>query len=96
VPKVARAHAGRDHQIIERDLADAYPRGGRLNRAGSNVDARNLRQEYAEVSLPHLELTDRCCDFGGREDRRRDLIEQRLKYMMVAAVDQDDLSIGIP
>ena len=45
VPEVARPHAGRDHQIIERDLADADARGGRLNRAGSNVDARDLRQE---------------------------------------------------
>jgi hypothetical protein len=96
MPEVARAHASRYHQIIERDLADACARGGRLNRTGSNVDARNLSQEYAEVSLLHLELTDRHGDFGGSEDRRRHLIEQRLKYVVVAAVDQDDLSIGVP
>ena len=39
VPEVAGTHAGRDHQIVEHDLADADARGGRLNRAGSNVDA---------------------------------------------------------
>src|SRR5208282_5359427 len=49
VPEVARAHAGRDHQIIERDLADAHARGGRLDRAISKVDARDLRQEHVEV-----------------------------------------------
>jgi hypothetical protein len=51
VPEVAWEHAGRDHQIIESNLADAQARGGRLNRAGSNVDAGDLRQEYAEVLL---------------------------------------------
>src|SRR5262249_2494601 len=87
VPEVARAHAGRDHQIIERNLADAGARGGRLNRAGSKVDSGDLRQEHAGVLLLRLELTDWRSDLGGREDRRRHLIEQRLKDVMVAAVD---------
>ena len=34
-------------------------------------------------------------DLGGRQDRRRHLREQRLKYVVVAAVDQHDLSIGV-
>ena len=33
---------------------------------------------------------------SARYERRRHLIEQRLKYVMVAAVDQDDLRIGVP
>src|SRR6516164_2345455 len=96
MPEVARAHAGSDHQIIKHDLADAYARGGRLDGAGSNVDASDIRQEYADVSLLRLELTDGRGDLGGREDRRRHLIEQRLKYVVVAAVDQYDLGIGVP
>jgi hypothetical protein len=60
-------------------------RGGRLNRAGSNVDAGDLRQEYADVTLLRLELTGRRSDLGGREDRRRHLIEQRLNCVVVAA-----------
>jgi hypothetical protein len=55
-----------------------------------------LCQEYAEVSLPHLELTDWRSDLGGREDRRRHLVEQRLKYVVVAPVDQDDLGFRVP
>src|SRR5262249_58313347 len=94
--EIAGAHAGRDHQIIERNLADAGAGGGRLNRARSNIDAGDLRQEYADVSLLRLELTDWRRDLGGREDRRRHLIEQRLKYVMVAAGHQDDLDIGVP
>ena len=35
-------------------------------------------------------------DLGGREDRRRHLIEQWLKYVVVAAVDQHDLGISVP
>jgi len=77
-------------------LRTPAPGGGRLNRAGSNVDAGDLRQEYADVWLLRLELTDRRSDLGGREDGRRHLIEQRLKYVVVAAVDQYDLSIGVP
>ena len=72
------------------------PGAGRLDRAGSNVDAGDLRQEYAEVSLLRLELTDRRSDLGGREDRRRHLVEQRLKYVVIAPVDQHDLGIGVP
>src|SRR5580704_7321758 len=96
VPEIAGTHTGRDHQIIERNLADARARGGRLNRAGSNVDAGDLRQEYADVSLLRLKLADRRSDLSGREDGRRHLIEQRLKYVVVAAVYQDDLGIGVP
>jgi hypothetical protein len=32
----------------------------------------------------------------GREDRRGHLIEQRLKYVVVAAIDQYDFRIGVP
>src|SRR5262249_6633827 len=96
VPEVARAHAGRDHQIIERDLADPRARGGRLNRAGGNINAGDLRQEDADVSLLRLELADRRGDLGGREDGGCHLIEQRLKNVVVAAIDQDDLDIGAP
>ncbi|MEA2789565.1 MAG: hypothetical protein QOG73_1971, partial [Acetobacteraceae bacterium] len=48
------------------------------------------------ISLLHLELTDWRGDVSGREERRRHLIQQRLKYVVIAAVDQDDLGIGVP
>src|SRR5262249_62270264 len=85
VPEITGAHAGRDHQIIEPNLANARARGGGLNRAGSNVDAGDLRQEYGDVSLLRLELTDWRSDLGGGGDRCRHLIEQRLEDGGVAA-----------
>jgi hypothetical protein len=96
VSEVARVHAGCNHQIIERDLAHAHAWGGRLDCAGSNVDTGDLRQDYAEVLLLHLDPTDGCGDVSRREDRRRHLIQQRLKYVVIAAVDQDDFGIGLP
>src|SRR5262249_42534377 len=78
------------------DLADAHARGVRLDRAGSNVNAGDLREEYADVSLLCLELTDRRRDLGRREDRRGHLIEQRLKYVVGTPVDQYDLDVGVP
>ena len=72
--EIARAHAGCDHQKIECNLANAGPRTGRIDRAVSEANAGDLRQEYAEVSLLHLELTDWRSDLGGREDRRRHLV----------------------
>src|ERR1700756_5190535 len=68
------------------------PPASRRNRRGlalPKLDGCSLSQEYTEVSLLHLELPDRYGDFGGRKDRRLHLIEQRLKYVVVAAVDQD-------
>jgi hypothetical protein len=61
-------------------------------------DLRQLRQGPHELHaggtcadqnerLLRLELTDRRRDLGGRENRRGHLIEQRLKYVVVAAVD---------
>jgi hypothetical protein len=44
----------------------------------------------------YLELTDRRGDLGRGEDHCRHLVQQRLKYVVVAAVDQDDLGIGMP
>src|SRR6516164_2757059 len=96
VPEVARAHAGRDQQIVVGDLADAHARGRCLDGAGNNIDAGDLRQEHAEVSLLDLELSDRRRDIGGREHCRRHLIEQWLEYVVVAAIDQDDIDISVP
>src|SRR6516164_6366562 len=96
VTEIVRAHAGRDHQIIERDLADARARGGCFDCARSNVDAGDFSQEYGDVLPLRLKLTNRRSDLGRREDRCGHLIEQRLKYVVVAAVNQYDLGIGVP
>jgi hypothetical protein len=39
--------------------------------------------------------TDRRGNVTGRERRRRDLIQERLKDVMVAAIDQRDTYVGV-
>ena len=46
-PLLYQVDAGRDHQIIASNLAGARAVEGRLNRAGSIVNAGDLRQDYA-------------------------------------------------
>ena len=41
-----------------------------------------------------LELTNGRGDLGGRENRGRHLVEQRLKDVMIASIDQNDLGIA--
>jgi hypothetical protein len=60
----ARAHAGRDYQIIERDPADAYP-GEDASIVHEATMAPAPGQEYAEVSVLYLELTDRPANSAG-------------------------------
>src|SRR4029077_4935632 len=48
-----------------------------------------------DVSLLRLKLTDRRSNFGGREDGGCHLIEQGLKYVVVAPIDHDELDIGM-
>jgi hypothetical protein len=67
VPEVTGSHAGRDHQIIERNSADANALRGCLDCAGSNVDGGDLSQEDDDVRLLRLKLTDRSGDLGGGE-----------------------------
>ena len=48
-----------------------------------------------EIFLLLPELTERRGDVGGCENRRRHLVEQRLKDVVIAAIDQMDFRIGI-
>src|SRR5262249_8468349 len=61
----------------------------------SDVDASDLCQQNAQVSLLDFELPNGRGDLRRREDRRRHLVEQWLKYVMIAAVDQDDIEISV-
>ena len=57
----------------------------------AGVDAADGRKQRRHVLASAYEITDRPGDLGGGQRRGRDLIEQRLKQMMVAAVHQRNL-----
>ncbi len=56
------------------------PRGG--------VDALDRAQQGGDVLAPAEQAADRPGDLGGRQDRGRHLIEQRLDQVVVALLDQ--------
>jgi hypothetical protein len=59
------------------------------------VDALDLGQEHADVLLFAHDGSDRNSDLARRQARHRDLVEQRLKQVVVLPVDQGDVDIGL-
>src|ERR1700692_4454296 len=92
--EIARTHSGRDHQEVVLEFSTANPRANGLDGASSKVDALNLRQQHAEVFLFRLELPDRRRYLGWRQNSGGDLVQERLKDMVIAPVDQRDFDIG--
>jgi hypothetical protein len=86
VAEIGVPRPSRDDQIVVRDapLIDQHL-------AGCSVDVGNPAENHLGVALPAQDGTDRLGDVGGRERCGRDLIEQRLKQVIVAAVDHRDL-----
>src|SRR5260370_41889889 len=91
--EIARTHAGGDDQEIVFECLNAQSRANRLNCASSQIDAFNLGQQNAEVLLLCFKLTDRRRNLRSRQNRCRDLIQERLKNMAVTPVDQQNLDI---
>ena len=60
------------------------------------VDMRNLPQHYRSVLLIAQDAPGRRRDVGGRESGSRHLIEQRLKEMIIVAVDHSYVERGMP
>src|SRR6202035_2734928 len=85
--EIARTHSGGDHQEVVLECSTANPRANSLNGASSHVDALNLGQQYAEILLFGLKLTDRCRYLGRRQNSGGDLIQERLKNMVVSPVN---------
>jgi hypothetical protein len=91
VPEVAVLRPGREDQELVRDPA---------------VTARDpaLREidvlDGPEVDLDvrgALELRpDRHCDVGGVEPRGRDLVQQRLEQVVIAAIDDGHVDVAVP
>jgi hypothetical protein len=96
VPEIARTHASSDDKEVEREPALTEPGAGHFHHPGPELDVGNISQHNVEVRLLSLELADRRRNFGRREHRGGDLIQQWLKNMMIAPIDQDDLDIGPP
>src|ERR1700722_2139384 len=67
-----------------------------IDKTRIQIDGRNIGEHHREIFLFLPELAKRRGDVGGGDDGGCDLVEQRLKDVVVAAVDQYDLGIGVP
>ncbi len=63
-----------------------------MDAARSSVEADDLVHQDFGVAVVAQDGADRLRDVSGREDRERNLIEQRLKGVVVLAVDDRDIN----
>ncbi len=85
VAEVGMRGAAGDQQIVVVDAAAVQvnaPRGG--------IDARDLAHEHGDIALLAQDVAQRRGDRRRRQARGRDLVQQRLEQVMVAAIDQRD------
>src|SRR5580704_15610730 len=92
--EIAGTHSGRDHQEVVLELSTANSGANGLDGARPRVDALDLGQQHGEIFLLCLELPDRRRDLGWRQNSGGDLVEERLKNMMIAPIDQRDVDVG--
>jgi hypothetical protein len=93
VAEVGVAGAGREDQEVVVELAVREP-----DAAPIGVDADDVGEQDSGVALVAEDRPDRIRDVSGRERGGRDLVEQRLKEVMVAPVDHGhaDGRVGEP
>jgi hypothetical protein len=84
VPEVRVARPRGQDQVVVRHAPGAVRQHDFLRR---RVDRRDLLQQHLRIGLIPQHRADRVGDVRRRERRRCDLIEQRLKEMVISAVD---------
>ena len=87
--EVAVRRTARDDQEVVLDAA-----GRRLDRVRRRVERAHLVPEHGDVLLRPQDLPQRRRDVGRGECGGRDLVEERLEQVMVAAVDQDHVDVS--
>jgi hypothetical protein len=91
IPEVAVARPGRDHQRVVGNFS------ARENHAPAlDIDVHDLCHHDPHVALAPQDTAKRPGDVAGGQPARRNLVEQRLEQVEVAAVDQGHLHGGLP
>jgi hypothetical protein len=88
VAEVGMADARREDQVVVGDRL-----AGDVDLAGDGVDPLDFGEQRPQVLLAAQDGPDRCGDVGGREGGRRNLVEEGLEEVVVAAVDEGDLDV---
>jgi len=88
--EVGVSGAGREDQPVVRERTSALEH----HVAGVRKDRTNAVEQHADVLRASQDRPDRRRDIGGGQGRGRDLIQQRLKDVVVAPVDQRDVDVS--
>ena len=94
VSEVAVRGAGGDDQVVVGESLAVVER----DRMRRRIDGDDLGLQHGQVAALRLvaqDVADRRGDRRRREARARDLVEQRLEQVVVGAVDQRDLDLGL-
>ncbi len=96
VAKVAGPRARRENEVIVRNR-HLFPIG-RVDEDGLaiHVHPRHFSKDDRGIELPPEDLADRRSDLPGGEDGRRHLVQQRLKQVVIRAIDQEDTRLCLP
>ena len=84
--EIGVARTGREHEIIELHTASVghdFP--------ALEIDAGDFGQHHSGVALAAENVANGRRDIGRRKTRGRHLVEQRLKHMMIVAIDERDV-----
>jgi hypothetical protein len=81
-----RGAAGNEHKVIGQRGAV-----GQRHALRSAVDGSDLAQAHGDIALAGQDVAQRRGDVAGRQAGRRHLVEQRLKEVVVGAIDERDL-----
>ena len=84
--EISVARAGGEHQRVVGQRVAVIEQHALVCR----IDAAHGGEQGRDLGAVAQQIADRPGDLRGRQRRGRDLIEQRLEQMMVAAVDQRD------
>src|SRR5215472_10990322 len=88
VAEIGFSSAGRDDQLVVWNAALCG-----LHRVVGDIDADHCAEEHLGICLTRKDATDRRSDVGRRQSRSGDLVEKRLKQMVIAAVDNRHIRI---
>jgi hypothetical protein len=86
VAEIGVTRAGGEHQRVVGDRIAVIEQ----HALARGIDAADIGEQRRHLLAVAQEITDRPGDFRRRQRRGRDLVEQRLEQMVVAAVDQRD------
>ena len=87
---VRMSGAGGEHKVVV-----GYSFAAEEHLAACRIDVRHLAENDARIGLVVDDTANGRGHVGGRQAGRRHLIEQRLEQMVIAPIDEGDVSVAL-